>query len=57
MADMRYHGFALTAHDVVLIGCLEGAIWHLDLLYRSGGVDARADRVHDRLGFYGMGRN
>lgn len=47
----------MTERDVVFIGCLEGAGWHLEELLRDGHWHVLAASVHDTLGRYGMGRN
>lgn len=47
----------LDVHTAVRIGALIGTSRHLDLLAVGGFWNAVCDRLHDRLGFYGMGRN
>ncbi|HEY1716202.1 MAG TPA: hypothetical protein VGG07_25115 [Solirubrobacteraceae bacterium] len=54
---MAHPGYALTVHTAVMVAALEGAARHLDQLAKAGQWDVHCDRVADRLGRYGMGRN
>lgn len=54
---MGRFGYAMTEHDDRLWRVLEGAGNHLRMLGRLGVWSKHAERLHDRLGFYGLGLN
>lgn len=48
---------ALTEKDEIRGLALHAAAWHLDTAAWAGQWDAVCARIHERLGFYGLGRN
>lgn len=54
---MPRHHYPLTQRDRILVVVLEAAGRHLDLCARGRCWGPGCDLVHDRLGFYGLGRN